>query len=160
MEPVFTVQFFFGDILDHVQKLLCHEALEFAERLLLKNRAYLFLFCGCALAENQLSNFFKQGCRRISQVSLQFFLALVVRELRKPIVRKLQKLRHFLINVCSVRRRGQFLASQQLGNIGLRNISGGRQIFLLKPQFIQSPFNHKANVHNAPPLGLTRQVNH
>ena len=142
MEPVFTVQFFFGDILDHVQKLLCHEAFEFAEGLFFKNRPYLFFFGGCALAENQLSNFFKQGRRRVSQASLQFFPTLVVGQLRKPIARKLQKLCHFLINICSVRSGRQFLASQQLGNIGFRNFGGGRQILLLKPQFIQSPFKY------------------
>ena len=46
--------------------------------------------------------------------------------LRKPIARKLQKLRHFLVNICSVRRGGQFLPSQQLGNIGHRNFGGSR----------------------------------
>jgi len=39
-------------------KLLCDEAFQFAEGLLLKNDPYLFLFGGYALAENQLSNFF------------------------------------------------------------------------------------------------------
>ena len=40
------MQFFFGDLLDHVQKFLCDEAFEFAEGLLLKNRTYLFFFVG------------------------------------------------------------------------------------------------------------------
>ena len=61
VEPVFTVQFLFGDLLDHVQKLLCDETFEFAEGLFLKNDPDLFFFGGYALAENQLSNFFKQG---------------------------------------------------------------------------------------------------
>jgi len=30
---------------------------------------------------------------------------------------------------------GQLLTSQQLGNLGLRDFSGGRQILLLKSQF-------------------------
>ena len=77
-EPVFTVQFLFGDLLDHIQKLLCDEAFEFAEGLLLKNDPYLFFFGGYALAKNQLSNFFKQGLGRVRQVSLRFFVALVL----------------------------------------------------------------------------------
>src|ERR1700687_1361149 len=76
VEPGFTFQFVFGDSFDHVQELLCDEAFEFAEGLLLKNRTYLFSFGGCALAENQLSNFFKQGRGWVPQVPLQFFLAL------------------------------------------------------------------------------------
>ena len=44
MEPIFTFQFFSGDSLDHVQELLCDQTFEFAEGLLFKNRAYLFLF--------------------------------------------------------------------------------------------------------------------
>jgi hypothetical protein len=78
VEPVFAVQFFFGDLLNHVQKLLCDEAFKFAKGLLLKNDPYLFFFGGCALAENQLSNFLKQGLGRVPQVSPQFFLALVL----------------------------------------------------------------------------------
>src|SRR5258708_34911283 len=77
VEPGFTFQFVFGDFLDHVQKLLCDEAFEFSERLLFKNRTYLFFFGGCALAENQLSNFLKQGRGWVPQTPLQFFLALV-----------------------------------------------------------------------------------
>jgi hypothetical protein len=45
---------------------------------------------------------------------LEYFFTLMARQLRKSIARNLQKLRHFLIDICSVRRRGQFLASQQL----------------------------------------------
>src|SRR2546425_700245 len=60
-EPGFTVQFVFGDSFDYVQKLLCDQAFEFAEGLLLKNHPDLFFFVRCALAENQLSNFLKQG---------------------------------------------------------------------------------------------------
>jgi hypothetical protein len=57
---------------------LCDQALEFAEGLLFKNRTYLFFFVGRALAENQFSNFFRQGRGRASQASLQFFYALDV----------------------------------------------------------------------------------
>src|SRR2546422_2736552 len=89
VEPVFTLQFFFGDSLDHVQKLLGDEAFKFAEGLLLKNRPYLFFFVACALAENQLSNFFKQGRGWVLQISLQFFLALDVSQLRKLTAREL-----------------------------------------------------------------------
>ena len=126
VEPVFTVQFFFGDFLGYVQKLLCDEAFEFAEGLLLKNRTHLVFFVGYALPENQFPNFPKQGRGRARQVYLQFFPTLELSQLRKSIARKLQKLRHFLIDICSVRSRGQFLASQQLGNIGLRNFGGSR----------------------------------
>src|SRR3981189_881920 len=124
MEPVFTFQFFFRDSLDHVRKLLCDEAFEFAEGLLLKNRAYLFFFVGRALTENQFSNLVKQGRGWVPQVSLQLFHALEVSQLRKLIARKLQKLRHFPINICSARRWRQFLPSQQLGNVGLRDFGG------------------------------------
>src|SRR6266478_2599492 len=58
LKPGFAFQFVFGDCLDYVQQLLCDEALEFAERLFLKDHPYLFLFPRCALAENQFSNFF------------------------------------------------------------------------------------------------------
>src|SRR5437879_10461495 len=84
-----------------------------------------------SLAENQFSNFSKHGRGRARQVSLQFFPTLEFGQLRKPIARKLQELRHFFVDVCSVRRGGQFLASQKLGDIGLRNFGGGRQVFLL-----------------------------
>jgi len=100
--------------------------IEFAEGLLLKNRAYLFFFVWRALAENQFSNFVKQGRGRVPQVSLQFFHALEVDQLRKLIARELQELRHFPINICSARRWRQFLPSQQLGNIRLRNFGGSR----------------------------------
>src|SRR5437588_11956091 len=60
VEPGFIRQLVFRDSLDNVQQLLCDEALEFAEGLLLKNHPYLVLFAGRALAENQLSNFFEQ----------------------------------------------------------------------------------------------------
>src|SRR3989454_11251295 len=63
-EPLFVFQFLSGDSLDHVQELLCDEALEFAKGLLFKNRSYLLLFFRCALAQNQLSNFLEQRCRR------------------------------------------------------------------------------------------------
>ena len=56
-KPGFTFQFVLGDFLDDVQDLLRDKALQFAERLLLKNRPYLFLLSGDALAEDQLSNF-------------------------------------------------------------------------------------------------------
>ena len=58
-ELAFIFQLLFGNSLDHVQKLLGDQAFEFAERLLLENRAHLFFFFGSALPENQLSNFFE-----------------------------------------------------------------------------------------------------
>ena len=61
MEPVFTFQFFFRDSLDHVRKLLSDEAFEFAEGLVSQKSRALFFFVGRALAENQFSNFVKQG---------------------------------------------------------------------------------------------------
>src|SRR2546430_4900063 len=63
-EPLFVFQFLSGDSLDHVQELLCDEALELAKGLLFKNRPYLLLFFRCALAQNQLSNFLEQRHRR------------------------------------------------------------------------------------------------
>src|SRR5256886_7262182 len=79
MEPGFTFQFVFSDSFNHVQELLCDEALEFAEGLLLKYHPYLFYFAGRALAKNQLSNFSKQGLGWIVQISLQHLLTLMVR---------------------------------------------------------------------------------
>ena len=61
VKPVFALQFLFGDSLDHVRKLLCDEAFEFAEGLLLKNCTYSFFFVGCALAENPFANFLNRG---------------------------------------------------------------------------------------------------
>src|SRR2546422_11442117 len=63
-EPLFVFQFLSGDSLEHVQELLCDEALELAKGLLFKNRSYLLLFFRCALAQNQLSNFLEQRHRR------------------------------------------------------------------------------------------------
>src|ERR1700676_863503 len=114
VEPVFIVQFLFSDLLNHVQELLGDETFEFAEGLLLKNDPYLFFFGGYALAENQLSNFFEQGFGWIRQVSLQFFLALVFSQLRKLAAWEFQEFTHLVVNICSARRRRQFLPSQQL----------------------------------------------
>ena len=62
-EPVFALQFLLDNSLGHVQKLLRDQASEFAERLLLENRADFLLLAGCALAEDQISNFFKSAGR-------------------------------------------------------------------------------------------------
>src|SRR5438552_5204278 len=69
-EPLFTLQFLFGDALDHVQKRLCDEAFEFTQGLLLKDCSYLLLFFRRALAENQLSHFLKQRRRGLLEISL------------------------------------------------------------------------------------------
>src|SRR5579872_1282834 len=58
-EPVFTFQFFFGDSLGHIQKLLRYEAFDFTEGLVLEDRAHLFAFAGRALEENQFANLAK-----------------------------------------------------------------------------------------------------
>src|SRR5260370_183504 len=114
MKPVFTIQFFFGNFLNHVQKLLRDETFEFTEGLLLKNLTYLFYFVRHTLSEDQFPDFPKHWGGRSRQVSLQFFLALELSQLRESIARKLQHFRHLLINVCSVWRRRKLLASQQL----------------------------------------------
>src|SRR6266545_3798510 len=75
-EPLFTFQFLSGDALDHVQKLLCDEAFEFAKGLLLKNRSYFLPFFGRALLQYQLSNLMKQRRRRVFEISLQLFPSL------------------------------------------------------------------------------------
>src|ERR1700674_2440152 len=139
VEPLFTIQFFSGDSLDHVQKLLRDEAFEFTKGLLLKNRSYLLLFFRCALTEHQLSNFFKQGRWRVLEISLQLFPALELSQLRKLIARQLEKHAHLLVDVCSIGRGGQFLPSQQLRDVGLGDFGGGRQVLLLEPQLFQ-PF--------------------
>src|SRR5579883_1023940 len=59
-EPTFTLQFFFGDFLYHVQKLLRDQALQLTKGLLLKDGADLFFFSRHTLAQNQLPDFFEQ----------------------------------------------------------------------------------------------------
>src|SRR2546422_1948990 len=113
-EPVLTLQFFFDNSLDHVEKLLCDEAFEFAEGLLFKNGVYFHSRVGVVFAKNQFSNFFKQGCERVSQSSLQFLLTLKGGQLRELTVREPQKGFHLVVNVRPVRCRGRFFASQQL----------------------------------------------
>src|SRR6202795_3893435 len=137
VEPLFTFQFLPGDSLDHVQKFLCDEAFEFTKGLLLKDRSYLLLFSRCALAEHQLPNFLKQRRGRVLEISLQLFSALELSQFRELTARQLEKLAHLLVDVCSIGRGGQFLPSQKLGNIGLRNFGGSRQIFLPNPQCLQ-----------------------
>src|SRR6266571_3897681 len=99
-EPLFVFQFLLGDSLDHVQKLLCDEALEFAKGMLFKNRTYFLLFVRCALAQNQLSNFLEQSCRRVLETSLQLRPALDLGQLRKLAARQLEKLAHLVVDVC------------------------------------------------------------
>src|SRR2546428_3861038 len=82
VEPRFTVQFFSGDSLAHVQKLLRDEAFEFTEGLLLKDRSYLLLFFRRALAEYQLSNLMKQRRRRGLEISFHRLPALGVCSIR------------------------------------------------------------------------------
>src|ERR1700694_399889 len=137
VEPLFTFQFLSADLLAHVQKFLCDEAFELTKGLLLKDRSDLLLFSRCALAEYQLSNFMKQRRRWVLEVSLQRFPALELSQLRQLAARQLEKLAHLLVDVCSIGRGGQFLPSQKLGNIGLRNFSGSRPVLLLETQLFQ-----------------------
>src|SRR5258708_30013827 len=102
VEPVSTVQFLFGDLLNHVQELLCDETFQFAEGLLLKNDSYLFFFGRYALAENQLSNLFEQGLGWVPQVSLQFFLELVLGQLRKLAAWAFHDFPHLGVSICPV----------------------------------------------------------
>src|SRR5207249_8348047 len=111
-EPLFVFQFLSGDSLEHVQELLCDEALELAKGLLFKNRSYLLLFFRCALAQNQLSNFLEQRHRRVLEIPVQLRPALDLGQLRKLAARQLEKLAHLLVAVCSIARWGQFLPSQ------------------------------------------------
>src|ERR1700736_562718 len=138
VEPLFTIQLFSGDSLDHVQKLLRDEAFEFTKGLLLKDRSYLLLFLRRALAEHQLSHFFKQRRWRVLEISLQLFPALELSQLRELTARQFEKLAHLLVDVCSIGRGGQFLPSQQLRDVGLGDFGGGRQILLLEAQLFQS----------------------
>src|SRR5438874_9326927 len=80
-KPVFTCQFLFGNPLGHIQEFLRDEALDLAERRLLKDPAYLFALAGLALEENQFTNFAKQRPRRISHFLPQRFVALQLRQL-------------------------------------------------------------------------------
>ena len=95
-----------------------------------------------AFLKNQFSNFFEQGIGWVPEVSLQFFLALVVGQLRKLRARKLQELADLVINIRSAGSRRQFLASQQLRDVGLRYLGGGGQVSLFQPQFFQPLFDH------------------
>ena len=113
-EPVLTLQFLFGNFFDHVEKLLCDEAFEFAEGLLFKNNAYFRSVVGVGFVKNQFSNFPKQGCEWVPQSSLQFLLALKRGQLRELTALELQKGFHLVVNVRPVRCRGRFFARQQL----------------------------------------------
>ena len=53
-QPFLTCQLFLRDALRHIQKLLSHEPLEFAERFLLENGPYLPPLLGVAFSKNQL----------------------------------------------------------------------------------------------------------
>src|SRR5713101_10050485 len=108
-EPLFVFQFLSGDSLEHVQELLCDEALEFTKGLLFENPSYFLLFFRCALAENQLSNFLEQRCRRVLETFLQLCPALEFSQFRKLAARQLQKLAHLLVDVRSIGRGGRFL---------------------------------------------------
>src|SRR5438477_13130396 len=98
MEAVFTVQFFFGDSLDHAQEPLRDEAFEFAERLLLKNRTDLFFSVRYTLPQDYLWNFSKQRRGRVCQVSLAFFRPLEGRLLGESIAWQFQTRRQSLVN--------------------------------------------------------------
>src|SRR5207253_6989882 len=146
-EPLFVFQFLSGDSLDHVQELLCDEALELAKGLLFKNRSYFLLFFPCALAVNQLSNFLEQRCRRVLETFLQLCPALELSQLRKLAARQLEKRAHLVVDVCSIGCGGQFLPGQQLRDVGLGDFGGGRQILLLEPQSCQPFPDDQADIH-------------
>src|SRR2546425_12875222 len=80
VEPLFVFQFLSGNPLEHVQELLCDEALEFAKGLLFENRSYFLLFFRYAFAENQLSNLLEQRCRRVLETLRQLCPALDFRQ--------------------------------------------------------------------------------
>src|SRR5713101_5261813 len=148
-EPFFAFQFLPGDPLYHVQKLLGDEALELTERLLLENRPYLLPSSRRALAQNQVSNFLKHGGRRVLEFLLQLLAALELGQLRKLAARQLEKLAHLLVEVGSIGRGGQFLPGQQLGDVGLGDLGGRRQVLLLQSQVFQPLPDDQANVHEA-----------
>src|SRR5437763_11530208 len=132
VEPRFTVQFFSGDSLAHVQKLLRDEAFEFTEGLLLKDRSYLLLFFRRALPEYQLSNLMKKRRWRVLEVSLQRFPTLELRQLGELTARQLEKLAHLLVDVCSFGRGGEFLTSRRMGNKLLSYFCGSRHVYLVE----------------------------
>src|SRR5690242_3626205 len=82
-QPVFTFQFFFGDSLGHIQKLLCDQAFELAEGFFLKDHADLPALGRRTFAEDQFAKFMKQGCRRFGHLFPERFLALNGRQLRQ-----------------------------------------------------------------------------
>ncbi len=60
-EPVVILQFLSGNSFDYVEQRLGDQALELAEGLLLEDRAYVCLFLGGALPEDQFADFAEQG---------------------------------------------------------------------------------------------------
>src|SRR5207247_2920615 len=118
-EPVVILEFVFRHALDHVQQLLGDQALELAEGLLFKDRAHVFFLLTLALAQDQLTKFVIQGYGSLPQFSLQFFLALEVRQLRQLPARELQELVDPAIDVGAARRGGRLLPSQQLRYVGV-----------------------------------------
>src|SRR6185295_6357323 len=113
-EPLFAVEFLFSNALDDVQQFLSHKAFDFAKGLPLKDGAYEWSFVRLALAENQLSDLLKQWSGWVRQLPLQLLPTLEIREFCQLIARKLQQLAYLVVNIGPLRRRGQFLVSQQL----------------------------------------------
>src|SRR5437016_3524859 len=113
-EPLFVFQFLSGDSLEHVQELLCDEALELAKGLLFKNRSYLLLFFRCALAQNQLSNFLEQRHRRVLEIPVPLRLAVELGDPRQLADRHNEKTAHLPFDLFSVASGGRFLPCQAL----------------------------------------------
>src|SRR4029077_2630846 len=93
-EPRFILQLFAGYALDHIQKLLCDQALELAKRLLREDRSNLLLLLRYALAQNQFPSLGKQGHRWLLRTSLRRRAALQIRQLRKLAARELEEPSH------------------------------------------------------------------
>ena len=78
--------------------------------------------------------------------------ALEVSQILNLITRHLQKRFHFLIQVCTMSRGACLFPSQQLGNIGLRNLDGGCQVSLLKTQLIKLVPDYQRYIQQNPPF--------
>ena len=154
-KPLIAAQFLSGGALGHIQKLLRHEVLQFAKGLLLENRSHLLPLFRWALAQNQLPDFLKQGGRWVVKISLQRLSALEIGQHRELAARHLEKLADSPVQVGPIGRRGRFFSSQQLGDVGLCDLGGRRQVLLLQPQLFQPFLDDQANVHGMPSDKLT-----
>jgi len=79
------------------------------------------------------------------------FGTLRVRQLRQLAAGQLEEGFHLSVDVRAIRRRRQFLAAQQLRNIGLRHFGRRRQVLLLDTELLEPRFDDQADFHRLLP---------